>query len=130
MNVLLDTHILLWWLDDSPRLGAAARMRISNPAQRVFISSASLWEIRIKHKLGKLALPANFDEALDRSAFNWLSITRHHASATAELAPHHRDPFDRMLVAQAQCEGLTLLTADDRLAAYGPNVLYVAAMPA
>lgn len=125
MRLLLDTHILLWWLDDSSRLTAVIRQRISDPEQTVFVSAATLWEIRLKEKLGKLELPPQFDAALDDAEFLWLPIARAHANATATLPLHHRDPFDRMLVAQAQCEGLTLLTADQRLLAYGKNVQWM-----
>ena len=93
----------------------------------VFLSAASAWEIRIKKKLGKLKLPAEFDAAVDGREFQWLPISRVHANATAKLPMHHRDPFDRMLIAQAQCEGLTLLTVDERLSAYGRNILWIKA---
>jgi len=123
MKLLLDTHVLLWWLDDSPRLPALVRELIADPEKTVFISAATLWEIRIKQRLGKLSLPSDFDAVLDASSFHWLPISRTHANATAALPEHHRDAFDRMLVAQAQCEDLTLLTGDARLAEYGRNVM-------
>ena len=127
MKLLLDTHVLLWWLDDSLRLPPQMRELIADPERTVFISAATAWEIRIKQKLGKLDLPADFDAALDTSEFHWLSISRVHADATAHLPFHHRDPFDRILIAQAQCESLILLTVDKRLAAYGKNVLCLSA---
>jgi PIN domain nuclease of toxin-antitoxin system len=125
MKLLLDTHVLLWWLEDSPRLPPQMRELIADPERTVFISTASTWEIRIKQKLGKLDLPAEFDAALDASEFHWLPISRAHADATVHLPFHHRDPFDRMLICQARCESLTLLTVDERLAAYGKNVLWM-----
>jgi len=127
MKLLLDTHVLLWWLDDSPRLPHQMRELIADPEQTVFISTATVWEIRIKQSLGKLDLPTDFDAALDASDFNWLGISRLHADATAHLPFHHRDPFDRMLIAQAQCESLILLTVDERMAVYGKNVLCIKA---
>ncbi|MBY0507501.1 MAG: type II toxin-antitoxin system VapC family toxin [Bryobacteraceae bacterium] len=125
MKLLLDTHVLLWWLDDSPRLPPQMRELISDPERTVFVSTATAWEIRMKQKIGKLDLPAQFDAALDSSAFHWLPVSRAHADYTAQLPFHHRDPFDRMLIAQAHCEGFTLLTADARLAAYGKNILWI-----
>lgn len=125
MKLLLDTHVLLWWLDDSPRLPMEMRELISDPERTVFVSAATTWEIRIKQKLGKLDLPSQFDAALDAAEFHWLPISRAHADTTAQLPLHHRDPFDRMLVAQAKCEHLTLLTVDERLAAYGKNILWI-----
>jgi PIN domain nuclease of toxin-antitoxin system len=127
MKLLLDTHVLLWWLEDSARLPQTMREFIADPERTVFLSAASAWEIRIKQKLGKLDLPADFDEAVDGTDFQWLPISRRHANATADLPMHHRDPFDRMLVAQAQCESLTLLTVDERLTAYGKNILWIKA---
>ena len=127
MKLLLDTHVLLWWLDDSLRLPRQLRELIADPERTVFISTAVTWEIRIKQKIGKLDLPDQFDAALDAADFHWLPISRAHADATSHLPFHHRDPFDRMLIAQARCEDLTLLTVDERLAAYGKNVLWIAA---
>jgi len=103
------------------------RALIADPEQTVFLSAASAWEIRIKEKLGKLELPADFDEAVDGAEFQWLPISRRHANATASLPMHHRDPFDRMLIAQAQCESLMLLTVDERLTAYGKSVFWIKA---
>lgn len=125
MKLLLDTHVLLWWLDDSPHLPAKMRQLIADPERTIFVSAATAWEIRIKEKLRKLDLPAQFDQALDASGFLWLPISRAHADATSVLPFHHRDPFDRMLIAQARCEDLTLLTVDERLAAYGKNILWI-----
>ena len=125
MRLLLDTHVLLWWVGGSAKLPQAMRELIADPERTVFLSAASAWEIRIKQKLGKLDLPDEFDAAVDGTEFQWLPISRAHANATAALPLHHRDPFDRMLIAQAQCESLTLLTVDDRLTAYGKNILWI-----
>ena len=122
MKLLLDTHLILWWLMDSPSLSAAARALISDPANTIFISAVSLWEIWLKESLGKLRLPPAFDESLAAQSFESLPLTAAQARRVALLPWHHRDPFDRMLVAQAQAEGLTLLTADPALGPYGDFV--------
>lgn len=119
MNLLLDTHVLLWALDDDPSLSQAARNAIINGNNIVFVSAATAWEISIKRALGKLRTPAgDYLEELRRHRFTPLDITSEHALAVEGLPPHHADPFDRMLVAQAQIEGLTLITHDSRIQAY------------
>jgi PIN domain nuclease of toxin-antitoxin system len=122
VKILLDTHLLLWWLEDSRSLSAAARELIREPQNAVFISAVSLWEIWLKESLGKLRLPDDFEAKLEDEPFENLPLSATHARQVASLPWHHRDPFDRMLVAQAQTEKLALLTADDRLAAYGEFV--------
>ncbi len=125
MRILLDTHLLLWWLADDPSLSGEARALIGDPENTVFVSAVSLWEIWLKESLGKLRLPTGFEERLAAEAFEALPLT---AAQTREVAPlpwHHRDPFDRMLVAQARAENLTLLTADAPVAAYGDFVRLV-----
>ena len=119
MKLLVDTHLLLWWLDDSPSLSRQARDLISDPQNTVFISAVSLWEIWLKLSLGKLRLPLNFEDRLAMEAFESLPLTGRQARQVALLPWHHRDPFDRMLIAQAQTERLILLTADEAVAAYG-----------
>ena len=119
MNLLLDTHALLWWLDDSPELSARARALIGDGRNPVFVSAASVWEIRIKEGLGKLEIPPDFRQTLDRQPFEPLPVTDAHAHGIADLPMHHRDPFDRILVAQAKCEGLTLVSRDGHLRRYG-----------
>lgn len=122
MNVLLDTHVLIWWLKNTPRLGRQTRGLIRAPETSVWVSAASVWEISIKAALGRLELREPFAEVmpheLEREGFRPLTITFRHALAVRKLPPHHADPFDRMLIAQAQCEGLTLVTADARIRAY------------
>jgi len=118
MHLLLDTHVLLWWLGDSPRLGPASRTRMADPRARVFVSAATGWEISIKRALGELKAPADLDALLDRAGFERLAITFHHGEAAGDLPPLHRDPFDRMLVAQARLERLALVTADEAIRAY------------
>jgi PIN domain nuclease of toxin-antitoxin system len=120
--VLLDTHALLWWLDDDKRLGPAARRLIMTG--EVFVSIASLWEIATKHGLGKLAIaPEPVSNAIDKNGFVLLDIARHHCFALARLPLHHRDPFDRMLIAQAQSEQLPIMTSDHQFASYGATLL-------
>ena len=122
MRLLLDTHLLLWWLEASPSLSAQAREMIRDPENTVFVSAVSLWEIWLKQSLGKLRLPGDFTERLAAEAFESLPLMALHTRQVGLLPWHHRDPFDRMLVAQAQVENLVLLTADQALAAYGAVV--------
>jgi len=122
LKYLLDTQLLLWWLNDDSGLSPRAREVIANPGNMIYVSAVTLWEIRLKQSLGKLALPPSFDKAVETEAFEPLPLTPAHTSGLASLPWHHRDPFDRMLLAQAVSEGLTLLTADRALAAYGSGV--------
>jgi PIN domain nuclease of toxin-antitoxin system len=125
LKVLLDTHVLLWWLGNDASLSQAAVDVIRDPATLVFVSAVSIWEISLKQSLGKLRLPDAFDERLEAESFESLPLTSRHARSVAQLPWHHRDPFDRMLVAQALTEDLTLLTADSAVAAYGDFVRLV-----
>src|SRR5215469_18716923 len=122
MNILFDTHSLLWWLRNSTRLGKRARTLILAEETLVWVSSASIWEISIKAALGRLDLRDPFEEQLpaemERSGFRNLPFSFEHALAVRHLPLHHADPFDRMLIAQAQCEELTLMTADAAITAY------------
>jgi PIN domain nuclease of toxin-antitoxin system len=118
MNLLLDTHILLWWLDDNPKLSEKTRGAIADGKRLVFVSAVSIWEIRFKEALDKLKVPLNFQTVLDDQPFENLDITANHAHAIKNLPDHHRDPFDRMLVVQAQAERLTLVTQDAHLKRY------------
>lgn len=118
MRVLLDTHVLLWTLADDHRLSKEAR-KIIEAATEIYVSTASYWEVAIKSGLGKL--PVSLIEirlAAQRSGFNELPISGEHTEALLTLADHHRDPFDRMLVAQAISEPMRLLTADAHVARY------------
>lgn len=123
MRLLLDTHVLLWWLADDPSLGTPAREAIANPENLVLFSAVSLWEMRIKQAIGKLELPANFDEVLAEQSFESLAVTVTHAHAVADLPMIHRDPFDRMLVAQARVERLTLMSRDELILQYDVQTL-------
>ena len=119
MKLLLDTQLMLWWLADSPKLSRQARALIADPANTVFVSAATMWEIRIKEKLGKLDVPADLIAIVRSEEFEWIPVSAEHADATMDLPLLHRDPFDRMLVAQAKWMGITLLTSDPMLAQYG-----------
>ena len=123
MRLLLDTSVLLWWLDDDERLGPKARAAIADPENEVFVSSASAWEISVKRASGKLEAAIDIVSALERSYFTGLSIDVVHAVAAGELPRHHKDPFDRMLVAQARLEGVTLVTDDADIARYEVDLL-------
>lgn len=121
MRLLLDTHILLWAVLDDPRLTKTQRQAISEG--ELYLSAASVWEIGIKRALGKLDVPDDlFDIAVDAGC-RPLPISWTHAEAAAALPLHHTDPFDRMLVAQARCEGLRLASADSRLKAYDVDLI-------
>ena len=125
MNILLDTHVLLWWLADSPSLSSQARILISDTGNTIFVSVVTLWEIWLKESLGKLRLPADFEEKLAEESFESLPLTAAQTRHVATLPWRHRDPFDRMLVAQALSENLTLLTADEIIVRYGASVRLV-----
>ena len=128
MRLLLDTHIALWALTDDPRLSPRARALINDPANQVIVSAATVWEIAIKHALGRDDMPISGDEALDwfrRAGYDLLSISPAHAAAIEHLPEHHRDPFDRLLVAQAITEPLRLLSRDPLVIRYGDAVIAV-----
>jgi len=112
MNLLLDTHILLWWLDDHALLPVNAREAIADPDNVIILSAAVILEIRIKQGIGKLEIAPNFYNVIKEQGFEMLAITSDHAYAVGDLPKHHRDPFDRILIAQAMLEGFTLVTHD------------------
>jgi len=124
VNLLLDTHILLWWLSASRRLNSSARMAIADSA-RSYVSAATVWEIAIKIALGKLEFRGEMAEQLAINNLLSLAVTVPHAVAAGALPAHHSDPFDRMLIAQAKIESLTLMTHDGRLRDYDVPVLVV-----
>jgi PIN domain nuclease of toxin-antitoxin system len=123
VKLLLDTHLLLWWLSDSPLLPAQARQLIGDPNNTIFVSAVSLWEVWLKSSIGKLRVPSGFAGKLAAEPFEDLPLRAEHTPAVALLEWHHRDPFDRMLIAQARSENLLLLTTDGALGAYGGTVL-------
>jgi PIN domain nuclease of toxin-antitoxin system len=122
VTLLLDTHAFLWWIEDNPRLSAPARTAIADPDAEVYLSAASGWEIAIKAGLGRLTLPDNLSafmsEQLEKNDFRVLPIRLAHALNLRDLPDLHRDPFDRMLVAQCRTEGLALVTADTAFRGY------------
>lgn len=122
MNVLLDTHALLWWFARDRQLAEDARDIIEDGENVVVVSAASVWEVAIKRASGKLKAPPSFAGAVTRAGFDSLAITHEHAERAGALAPHHRDPFDRMLVAQAQAERLTILSRDPVFDLYDVDV--------
>ena len=123
MKLLLDSHTLLWWLDDSPRLGNRARSAIAD-ATVVAVSLATIWEIAIKVGLEKLSVDLrDLLVNISRDGFDLLPVTSSDCLAVAALPRHHGDPFDRMLIAQAQSDGLVIVTADPAFAAYDVDVL-------
>ena len=127
MRLLLDTHIFLWWLTDNRRLSATARAHISDEGSTVFVSAVSIWEIAIKGALGKLVLDKAVRNRLAKLPelcfFEDLPVTGAHAAHVWELPPHHQDPFDRLLIAQAALEGLTIVTADSAFDDYDVDLL-------
>ena len=126
MQVLFDTHALLWFLSDNRMLPRKIRSRLLEPGTRLFFSPVSILEIAIKHSLKPAAMPCAPDEvreAAEASGLVELPFASGHSVAVASLPWLHRDPFDRMLLAQARAEGMTLLTHDDAIAAYGDGVL-------
>lgn len=124
MNLLLDTHALLGWLNGAEKLSGKAVGAIAAPENLVFVSAVVVWECRIKQALGKLDLPARFAEVLSSQPFLALDISATHAHGVADLPSIHRDPFDRMLASQARLEGLVLVTADKFLRRYPINTLW------
>jgi PIN domain nuclease of toxin-antitoxin system len=122
-RLLLDTHVLLWWLSDDPQLGQSARQAIADPRNDVYISAASTWEISIKRSLGKLSAPEDMDSIIDNEGFDKLPISLFHGDQVGMLPGHHKDPFDRMLIAQAQSEGLVMVTNDEKIIRYGIRIM-------
>lgn len=117
MALLLDTHVVLWWLEDDAKLDSATKDRLDVDSE-IFVSSASVWEVGIKQALGKLTGEGSLAEYVRDSGFAVLSISADHAIAASVLPPHHRDPFDRILIGQALVEGLTVMTRDRVFDAY------------
>jgi PIN domain nuclease of toxin-antitoxin system len=120
MTILLDTHVILWWLDDDPRLGSKARDVIGSGDVQLLVSIASLWEVSIKHRIGKLrANAALVASHLREASISVLPVKITHLTALEQLPLHHRDPFDRMLVAQALAETVSIMTNDALVRQYG-----------
>lgn len=127
MRLLLDAHTFLWWITNDPALKRRARAAIADVENECFLSHASAWEMAIKASLGKLKLPSPIGpfvlDQCETNNFQLLPITLAHVAAVESLPFHHRDPFDRLLIVQAQHEGMTLVSRDPRLKAYGVSVM-------
>jgi PIN domain nuclease of toxin-antitoxin system len=124
VSLLLDTHVVLWWLVDDGALSEELKKRLDDEPD-VWVSAASVWEAAIKQSLGKIRVPGSLPDEIAQSGFRQLPITVEHAVAAGRLPLLHRDPFDRMLVAQARCEGLTLATRDSQIQRYDVDLLQV-----
>jgi PIN domain nuclease of toxin-antitoxin system len=124
VRLLLDTHVVLWWRQHARRLNARAVETIASAAD-VYVSAVSAWEVVIKSALGRLVLVGSFERHVTEAGFDALPITFVHAAEVGRLPPLHADPFDRMLVAQARVEGLTLVTHDDVLARYDVSAILI-----
>ncbi|MXV76001.1 type II toxin-antitoxin system VapC family toxin [Candidatus Poribacteria bacterium] len=123
MNLLLDTCVLLWWLDDPDLLSKEASTAIKEPDNKIIVSVVSAWEIAIKKALGKLESPENLKEVIIDSGFELIPIDYEHTWHVKDLPLHHKDPFDRLLVAQATVENLMLVTCDPKLKPYNVPIL-------
>lgn len=128
MNLLLDTHVALWAITDSPKLPKKARELIESPRSSVWISAATVWEIAIKHGLGRGDMPVSGQRALryfQESGYRFLPVEPEHAAAVEDLSEHHADPFDRILVAQALVEPMRLMTHDPLVARYSDTIIKI-----
>ena len=123
MKLLIDTHVVIWWLADDAALGDDIKEKLDHEPD-VFLSAATIWEVAIKQAIGKLQHPTDLPERIRASGFRELSITSQHALTAGRLPLIHRDPVDRMLVAQAQCENLTLVSRDPEIHKYDVSVLH------
>jgi PIN domain nuclease of toxin-antitoxin system len=124
LRLLLDTHAALWLLSEDERMPTSARALVFDESVDCFLSAASVWEVAIKRSMGKLNAPANFHVLLEQHGVTSLPVYDSHAAAVADLPLHHRDPFDRMLVVQAQADGMPILSKDEILHAYDVTVLW------
>ncbi len=128
MRALLDTHTFLWWIADDPRLSRSVSKIISEGINEIYLSVASCWEMAIKAKLGKLEVPGDLErfipEQMLTNAIESLPIRMSHALHVHKLPAHHRDPFDRLLIAQAQLENLPILTSDHQIARYSVEIIW------
>ncbi len=124
MKLLLDTHTALWWLLDDERLGVDASRELTEDRNQILLSAAVVWEVSIKRSLGKLRAPPDFAAILLESGAQPLPITLDHAAAVESLPWHHRDPFDRLLLAQALSEGAAIVSRDEALLPYGVSLVW------
>ncbi|MEI6145161.1 MAG: type II toxin-antitoxin system VapC family toxin [Methylococcales bacterium] len=128
MNLLLDTYVALWAITDNPKLSQKARELIESPRSVIWISSATLWEIAIKHSLGKGDMPVSSQQAMhyfQESGYRFLAIEAEHTIAVEALPNHHQDPFDRILIAQALAEPMRLMTHDQLVALYSDTIIKI-----
>ena len=123
MNLILETHIILWWLDNNDTLPERYFKAISDSNNICFISSATIWEISIKSGLGKLEIPDNLTDILQKEGFSELPVSWNHAAMVRQLPLYHKDPFDRLIIAQTIVEDFTLLTVDKIIPEYGVTIL-------
>jgi PIN domain nuclease of toxin-antitoxin system len=124
LRLLLDTHAALWWLSDDERFGAEATRQVADPTNQVLLSAAVVWEVALKRSLGKLEAPADFVATMLSAGAHAVAVTVEHAAAVERLPWHHRDPFDRMLVAQAELERAAIVSRDPALRPYGVPVVW------
>ena len=122
-RLLLDTHAFVWWVTDVSKLAEGARGAIADPRNEVFVSAITGWEVAVKRAKGRMTAPDNLSAMVDEKGFTHLPLTFHHAEQAGNLAMHHKDPFDRFLIAQAQAEGLVLVTRDARIPLYGVRTM-------
>jgi PIN domain nuclease of toxin-antitoxin system len=122
-RILLDTHALIWWMNGDQALGEFALECIANENNQVYVSAASVWEMSIKRQLGKLECPVDLDSVIESLGFSKLPISIFHSEQAGQLPIHHKDPFDRMLIAQAQAEGLQIITKDEHFPFYGISLI-------
>lgn len=125
MRFLIDSHLLLWWLNRDAKLSSRAKAFMEDPENTLFVSAATFWELRIKQQIGRLHLPGNFLSIVFASGFEPLPVSPQHTEQLSKLPAHHKDPFDRMIVAQAAAENLQVLTSDEQLTQYGKRVRLV-----
>lgn len=123
MKFLLDTHTLIWWLANDVTLSQTAKTVIANPDNLIFVSAASAWEIAIKKQIGKLNIPDDLETQIEKQDFQPLPITISHAAYIEKLPLHHKDPFDRIIIAQAICEKMKIITRDKKFDAYQVDVV-------
>ena len=122
-RLLLDTHAFLWWISDDSILRRNAHAAIADPRNEIFVSAITAWEITVKRLKGQMDAPGNLAAMVDEKGFTHLPLGFHHAEQAARLPMHHKDPFDRFLIAQAQAEGMTLVTRDTHMQLYGVQTL-------
>ena len=122
-RLLLDTHAFVWCLSEVPKLAEGARAAIADPRNEVFVSAITGWEISVKRAKGRMTAPDNLLSMIEERGFTHLPLTFHHAEQAGGLPRHHKDPFDRFLIAQAQAEGLVLVTRDARIPLYGVRTM-------